>query len=58
MQALVRSDAAQQSFRQMRPEAIGSTMLIGVDRVDYTKGLPYKFDAWEQFLTDNPRASR
>jgi trehalose 6-phosphate synthase len=29
-------------------------MIIGVDRIDYTKGLPQKFDAYEQFLNDNP----
>jgi trehalose 6-phosphate synthase len=29
--------------------------IIGVDRLDYTKGLPQKFKAFGQFLDSNPR---
>lgn len=29
-------------------------LLFGLDRTDYTKGLPEKLDAYEQYLEDNP----
>ncbi|WP_288487403.1 alpha,alpha-trehalose-phosphate synthase (UDP-forming) [uncultured Novosphingobium sp.] len=29
-------------------------MLIGVDRLDYSKGLGERFDSFDRFLTDNP----
>jgi len=32
----------------------GRKMLIGVDRLDYSKGLGERFDSFNRFLTDNP----
>jgi trehalose 6-phosphate synthase len=32
----------------------GRKMLIGVDRLDYSKGLGERFDSFGRFLTDNP----
>ncbi len=56
MQDLVATPAAQEACRSMRSVA-GQGMLIGVDRIDYTKGLPQKFAGYEQFLRDNPDVS-
>ena len=56
MQQLVATPAAQEACRSMRAVS-GQEMLIGVDRIDYTKGLPQKFAGYEQFLRDNPDAS-
>jgi trehalose 6-phosphate synthase len=36
----------------------GMTRIIGVDRLDYTKGLPQKFKAFGQFLETNPQYRR
>ena len=32
----------------------GRTMIIGVDRLDYTKGIPERMNAFERFLTNFP----
>ena len=29
-------------------------MILGVDRLDYTKGIPHKLLSFERFLEDNP----
>src|SRR5262249_30703633 len=36
----------------------GVSRIIGVDRLDYTKGLPQKFKAFGQFLERNPQYRR
>lgn len=36
----------------------GMNRIIGVDRLDYTKGLPQKFKAFGQFLETNPQYRR
>jgi trehalose 6-phosphate synthase len=53
MRDLVASPAAQDAYAAMT--ASDRKLLIGVDRIDYSKGLPQKFAAYEQFLLDNPR---
>jgi trehalose 6-phosphate synthase len=53
MHALVRSEAARQTCATM--QAVDQKMLIGVDRIDYSKGLPEKFAGYEQFLIDHPQ---
>lgn len=32
----------------------GQALMIGVDRLDYSKGLPERFAGYERFLADNP----
>jgi trehalose 6-phosphate synthase len=54
MESLASSRAAQDSVETMRQSGAGQQMLLGVDRIDYTKGLPQKFAAYAQFLKDNP----
>jgi len=51
------------SFVDSRPKVVREpwvavTRLIGVDRLDYTKGLPQKFRAFGRFLEKNPEYRR
>lgn len=48
---------AAQSWRKRMSESLaGRQMIIGVDRLDYSKGLEERFLAYEQFLSDSPEA--
>lgn len=48
---------AAQSWRKRMTESLaGRQMIIGVDRLDYSKGLEERFLAYEQFLSDSPDA--
>jgi trehalose 6-phosphate synthase len=47
------SEAGQQSYERMRTSLAGRKMIIGVDRLDYSKGLEDRFLAYEQFLADH-----
>ncbi len=40
--------------RQVCDSLSGRAMIIGVDRLDYTKGIPERLDAFERFLTVFP----
>ena len=40
--------------REVLDSLSGRTMLIGVDRLDYTKGIPERMHAFERFLTNFP----
>ncbi|RDE04757.1 alpha,alpha-trehalose-phosphate synthase (UDP-forming) [Sphingomonas aracearum] len=53
MRAMVASEAARRTCATMKAE--DQQLLIGVDRIDYSKGLPQKFAAFEQFLEDEPQ---
>jgi trehalose 6-phosphate synthase len=50
----VRSEAAQDHACRMRASAAGRQMIVGVDRLDYSKGLEERFLAYEQMLSDHP----
>lgn len=41
-------------FRKIVDSLDGRDMLIGVDRLDYSKGLPLRFRAYERWLQDYP----
>ncbi len=41
-------------FDRMQASLAGRSMVLGVDRLDYSKGLEERFLAYEQFLQDNP----
>lgn len=56
MNALVKSDAAQKAYHDLRQRHGDQQIMIGIDRIDYTKGLPQKFAAYAQFLDDNPES--
>ncbi len=48
-----RSAAGQDAFARMTESLAGRKMVVGVDRLDYSKGLEERFLAYEQFLADN-----
>ena len=51
---LAKGEEAQKTFRQMRESAGGRAMMVGVDRLDYSKGLEERFLGYERFLIENP----
>ncbi|MEP0068537.1 alpha,alpha-trehalose-phosphate synthase (UDP-forming) [Pyruvatibacter sp.] len=48
------SEEGQKQFTSMREMLRGRKQIIGVDRLDYTKGLPERFNAFERMLEDHP----
>ncbi len=48
-----RGPTAQLAFRQMQESANGRVMMIGVDRLDYSKGLEDRFLGYERFLREH-----
>lgn len=47
--------AAQSSFVRRVRDSVTGEIIIGVDRLDYSKGLPLRLDAFERFLIANPQ---
>ena len=52
--ASLESEPARDYYTRMRKSLDGRRMILGVDRLDYSKGLEERFLAYEQFLADNP----
>jgi trehalose 6-phosphate synthase len=52
--AASRSTASKLAFRRMRESAVGRDMMVGVDRLDYSKGLEERFLGYERFLQEHP----
>jgi len=52
--AASRSVAARLSFRRMSQSAVGRDLIVGVDRLDYSKGLEERFLGYERFLQEHP----
>ena len=46
--------AARLAHRSMRDSAVGRDMIVGVDRLDYSKGLEERFLGYERFLAEHP----
>jgi trehalose 6-phosphate synthase len=51
---IARSANAISSYNQVAATGVFRSMMVGVDRIDYSKGLEERFLAFEQFLADNP----
>ncbi len=51
-----RSPEARAMARRMRVSIAGREMLVGVDRLDYSKGLEERFIGYERFLADHDDA--
>jgi trehalose 6-phosphate synthase len=49
-----RSPAARLTHRRMLDSADGRDLIIGVDRLDYSKGLEERFLGYERFLSEHP----
>jgi trehalose 6-phosphate synthase len=52
--AASRSVAARLSYRRMSQSAVGRDLIVGVDRLDYSKGLEERFLGYERFLQEHP----
>jgi trehalose 6-phosphate synthase len=52
--ALARGEKARQTYERVRQSAVGRTLIVGVDRLDYSKGLEERFLGYERFLTEHP----
>ncbi|KAJ5807769.1 Alpha-alpha-trehalose-phosphate synthase (UDP-forming) [Penicillium riverlandense] len=48
------SEATQSEMRHLSREFHGKQIILGVDRLDYIKGIPQKLRAYEKLLTDHP----
>jgi trehalose 6-phosphate synthase len=53
-EALVDSPAAIETAARMRESANGRVMIVGVDRLDYSKGVEERFRGYERFLSEHP----
>lgn len=56
--ALNASATAQESYARLIESKAGRKMLLGVDRLDYSKGIDERLLAYERLLTDNPTLRR
>jgi len=52
--AAARGPVAHDAFQQMKESANGRAMIVGVDRLDYSKGIEERFAGYERFLRDHP----
>ncbi len=53
-QKLARRAAVSPFVREVLSSLSGRAMIIGVDRLDYSKGIPERMQAFERFLTNYP----
>jgi trehalose 6-phosphate synthase len=54
--ALAASSAARKVFDQMSAHTVFRSLIVGVERLDYSKGLEERLYGFEQFLTDHPES--
>jgi trehalose 6-phosphate synthase len=52
--ALAESEKATATFHRVRESAVGRALIVGVDRLDYSKGLEQRFLGYERFLIEHP----
>ncbi len=58
LQALGRAADAQETLRSMRETYANRRLLVGVDRLDYSKGLPQRIRAFRRLLEQYPENRR
>jgi trehalose 6-phosphate synthase len=51
---LSRSPAAMHSFDRMAAHGVFRSLIVGVDRLDYSKGIPERLEGFEHYLSDHP----
>ncbi len=54
IRALAKSPAARAEFTELSRTFAGKKIICGVDRLDYTKGIPQKLEAFEELLAERP----
>jgi trehalose 6-phosphate synthase len=55
---MTRSERAERTYNIMAAHTAFRKMIIGVDRLDYSKGLEERFVGFERFMADNPDMRR
>ena len=53
-QQQARSREAMETYTTLKDEYVKRRLLVGVDRLDYTKGLPHRFRAFRELLVNYP----
>ncbi len=56
--ALAESSPEDIQIDRLRREILGRKQIIGVDRLDYSKGLPGRFEAFNRLLIEHPEMER
>ena len=54
LESLARTAGRSRQAERLRESLVGRRLIIGVDRLDYSKGLPQRFAAFEQLLESYP----
>jgi trehalose-6-phosphate synthase len=52
--AALRTQSVKDHTKELRQQFDGTRVILGIDRLDYTKGIPHKLFAMERFLQNNP----
>jgi trehalose 6-phosphate synthase len=52
--AMARSPTAERTFDRVAAHNVFRSMIVGVDRLDYSKGLPERLLGFERYLRDHP----
>ncbi len=55
---IVKSENAQKTYDRMMAHSVFRKMIVGVDRLDYSKGLEERLVGYERFLNDHPEMRR
>ncbi|MDP3490338.1 MAG: alpha,alpha-trehalose-phosphate synthase (UDP-forming) [Phenylobacterium sp.] len=55
---MVASERARRTYDRMAAHTVFRKLIVGVDRLDYSKGLEERFLGFERFLADNPDLRR
>ncbi|WP_051330337.1 alpha,alpha-trehalose-phosphate synthase (UDP-forming) [Niveispirillum irakense] len=55
LETLARQAARSSHTRRLRDSLVGRSLIIGVDRLDYSKGLPQRFNAFQELLERYPQ---
>lgn len=51
---MARSNTARRTYEKVRASLVGRALIVGVDRLDYSKGLEERFLGYERFLEEHP----
>ena len=51
---MAKGELARATCERVTQSAVGRALIVGVDRLDYSKGLEERFLGYERFLTENP----
>ncbi|HQS95969.1 MAG: trehalose-6-phosphate synthase [Novosphingobium sp. 16-62-11] len=51
---MAESPAAREAHDQLKASLVGRSLIVGVDRLDYSKGLEERFLGYERFLEEHP----